>query len=394
MLKMNIVHHMNELKNVLSYSNKIGFFLGAGSSCAFGLPSIMSLTKEVKDSLDYNWKTIYDNASTDIKNLIGREPTIEDILNYLRQISDLTNKTNDRFYNGISGEQAHLLDKKICTLIYENIKEKQEVSDIKELRKFLAWYDAATSGFIKEIFTTNYDLLLEMAMEANYIPYFDGFVGAFEPFFNSESIDDFPSITDSTGKWIRLWKIHGSLNWTLKKGCNDSVDRIVRGSIVTKHDNELMIYPSKEKYALSRREPYIAYFDRLKKYMINGETLLIFSGYSFSDQHINDIIYNAMRQNPRLYVLVICYSDLQVDEMESVAASHLNLCVMGPTKVIANGSVYTWDYDDSNDNAQGNEFYWDNTKKEMILGDFKKLIAFLVDNSGRKSIIEEIANAK
>lgn len=394
MTNLNVVHHMNEFKNVLSYSSKIGFFFGAGSSCAFGLPNIITLTKEVKNSLDDNLKSIYDKASQDIFDLNRRDATIEDVLNYLRQISDLTNRTKNRSYNDISGEQAHQLDKEICHLIYNIIKQKQELSDIKELRKFFAWYDAATSGFIKEVFTTNYDMLLEMAMEANCIPYFDGFVGSFEPFFNPESIDDFPNITDSTGKWIRLWKIHGSLNWTLKKRTIDSSDRIVRGSISTEHEHELMIYPSREKYALSRREPYIAYFDRLKKYMMNGESLFIISGYSFSDQHINDIIYNAMRHNPRLYVVVTCYDDLQVEKMEGIAASHLNLCVMGPKKVIANGTISSWIYDDSSDNAEGHDYYWDISKQEMILGDFKKLISFLVDNSGRKSIIEEIANAR
>ena len=279
MSEINVIRHINELKNVLSYSNKIGFFLGAGSSCAFGLPNIQALTEDTKNNLGSKEKTLFEKASRDIHDLNGKNATIEDILNYLRQIAELTNSSKDRVYNDISGEEAHMLDKQICSLIYKTIKKKQEAADILELRKFIAWFDAATAGFIKEIFTTNYDMLLEMAMEANLIPYFDGFVGAYEPFFNPESIDDFPSVTDSTGKWIRLWKLHGSLSWSLKKGVAVTADRIIRSSISEAPDNELMIYPSKEKYALSRREPYVAYFDRLKSYMLNGEVLLFFSGY-------------------------------------------------------------------------------------------------------------------
>lgn len=395
MAELNVIHHMNELKKVLSYSKNIGFFLGAGSSCAFGLPSIATLTTEVFNALDSSAQTLYKKASDDIRDLNhGKDATIEDILNYLRQIRDLTKGKNDRKYNEITGEEAHLLDKKICHKIYENIKVKEKVADIKELRKFFAWYDAAAGAFIKEVFTTNYDMLLEMAMEANYIPYFDGFTGAYEPFFNPESIDSFPKICDLTGKWIRLWKIHGSLNWSLKEATATSTERIVRVSNVSSPTNELMIYPSKEKYALSRREPFIAYFDRLKKYMLNGELLFIFSGYSFSDQHINDIIFNSLRQNPRLYVVVTCYSDSQIEDMQTFAEAHLNLCVMGPTKVIANGTVYNWKYDVSEDDAQGHEFYWDESEKKMTLGDFKKFIDFLVDNSGRKPVIEEIAYGK
>ena len=65
---------------------------------------------------------------------------------------------------------------------------------------------------MKEIYTTNYDMLFEMALEANYTPYFDGFTGSYEPFFSPESIETFPREEDFTSRWIRLWKIHGSLN--------------------------------------------------------------------------------------------------------------------------------------------------------------------------------------
>lgn len=392
---MNVVHHMNELKKVLAYSKNIGFFFGAGSSVAFGLPDICTLTSEVKDKLDIDFKEIYEKVADDIRSLRDdKVATIEDILNYLRQIRDLTKGHKDREYNGINGERATILDKCICREIYSIIKAKEDVADINDLRKFFAWYDAATNGFIKEVFTTNYDMLLEMALEANYIPYFDGFTGSYEPFFNPESIEDFPSMNDSTSRWIRLWKIHGSLNWSFKEATENSAGRIVRSTIKGSASNELMIYPSKEKYALSRREPFIAYFDRLKKYMLNGELVFIFSGYSFSDQHINDIIFNALRQNPRLYVVVMCFSDAQVDDMVTYAAAHLNLCVMGPKKVIANGTIFDWEYDDSNDDPQGNEFYWNMAEEQLILGNFKKLIRFLVDNSGRQSVIEVIANGK
>ena len=72
----------------------------------------------------------------------------------------------------------------------------------------------------------------------------------------------------------------------------------------------------------------------------------------------------------------------------------MNLCVMGPTKVIANGIEREWIYDDSTDADIGYKLYWDETTKRFTLGDFKKLIEFLIENSGRKSMIEEIANAK
>jgi hypothetical protein len=237
-------------------------------------------------------------------------------------------------------------------------------------------------------------MLLEMAMEANRTPYFDGFTGSYEPFFSPESIDSFHGDGDSMCKWVRLWKIHGSLNWIKKDASTVSTERIVRVGKIDIPTNELMIYPSKEKYNLSRKEPFIAYFDRLKKYLQLGELVFICTGYSFSDQHINDIIYNAMRQNKRLHVMVFCYTDEQVNAMSSFATAHMNLCIMGPKKVITNGIIKEWIFETSEDVDSGHDQYWDETKREFKLGDFRCLIDFFIENSGRKSMIEEIAHAK
>jgi len=395
MVGINVINQMNEMKKILSYSKNVGFFFGAGTSCAFGLPNIINLTTETKARLAAESIVTFAKTEDLVKDLTkNKNVSVENILNHVRQIRDITRGRNDLLYYGISGEHAEKLDIDICEKIFDIINEKENAADITDVRRFFAWYDSTNRNYVKEIFTTNYDMLLEMAMEANYIPYFDGFTGSYEPFFNPESIECFPKVSDSTGKWIRLWKIHGSLNWSLKPATATRSERIIREGKFDKPQNELMIYPSKEKYNLSRKEPYIAYFDRLKNYLLQGELLFICSGYSFSDQHINDIIFNALHQNNRLYIAVFCFDDEQVVNMEKYAAAYLNLCVMGPTKAISNGRLCDWNFDDSEDEKDGCEFYWDETKNEFILGDFKKLIDFLIENSGKKSSIEEVLNAR
>ena len=393
--KVNVIQHMNEIRNILSYATNIGFFFGAGTSCAFGLPNIMTLTSECRERLNETEKKLLDKVAKSVIDLSGKpQVSIEDMLNYIRQICELTQGRKDYNFGGITGEEAANLDRKICEAVFTVIREKEEQADIAELRKFVAWYDSANRHFLKEIYTTNYDMLIEMALEANYTPYFDGFSGSYEPFFFPESIESFPNEDDSTSKWIRLWKIHGSLNWMKKKQTPTSAERIVRIGKIDNPKDELMIYPSKDKYNLSRKEPFIAYFDRLKQYLQKGELVFICTGYSFLDQHITDILFNAMRQNKRLYVMVLCYTDEQVDMMSGYATTYMNLCVMGPKKVITNGMEKSWMYDDSVDADVGYGLYWDKTKEEFLLGDFKKLIEFLIENSGRKSMIEEIVNAK
>ena len=390
---LNVVHHMNDFKSILSYATNIGFFLGAGTSCAFGLPSMKQLTDQVRSSLSTSSKLqpLFEGAEQSVKDLTGKDPiTLEDILTYLREVRELT-RGQERFqFNRLNGVQAKDLDQGICAEIFKVIKEASQSADIVSLRRFLTWYESANRGFLKEIYTTNYDMLLEMAMEANYTPYFDGFVGSYEPFFSPESIETFPGENDSMSRWIRLWKIHGSLNWTKESIAYDTSTRIIRTGHVEEPKNELMIYPSREKYNLSRKEPYVAYFDRLKKYLNRGELVFIVSGYSFLDEHINEIIYNALRNNNRLYVMVLCYEDEQVGRMLPCATSLANLCVAGPQTVITNGEHKKWENGGVGD--KGVETYWKDGR--FALGDFRSLIDFLVENSGRKRVIEEKVNAK
>ena len=60
--------------------------------------------------------------------------------------------------------------------------------------------------------------------------------------------------------------------------------------------------------------------------------------------------------------------------------------------MIVNGVLKEWEYNDKEDKDTGAGIYWDGSK--FLLGDFIRLVEFLIENSGRKNVIEEIANAK
>ena len=52
MTKFDVLREIRELKNHLSYSKNIGFFFGAGTSCALGIPDITTLTRNVDTALN------------------------------------------------------------------------------------------------------------------------------------------------------------------------------------------------------------------------------------------------------------------------------------------------------------------------------------------------------
>ena len=394
--KINLVREIRELKNHLSYSKNIGFFFGAGTSCALKIPNVEQLTEGIEAALGGTNKANFDLIKNDLSVAAApRKVTIEDILNQIRRIRELTNESAKEYQN-VSGVAAKELDKKICTTIYNIIFEKEKVADLENTKKFFAWLSILNRDFSKEVFTTNYDLIIEKSLEASQIPYFDGFVGSYEPFFWQESIDRFVTRDDLTQNWIRLWKIHGSLSWFWKEDLKTKSPTIVRiGKIEKIEDekNELVIYPSKEKYDSSRKQPFIAYFDRLKNYLLNGELLFIFTGYSFSDQHINEIIFTCLRQNNRLSVLVFFYKDEEVENLHKIASSYMNLNVFGPKKAVINGNLGEWEFLKSEFKTDTEKFdhYWDDTDSKLILGDFNALVNFLITNSGKKEAIESLA---
>lgn len=379
MQKKDIKVEIEDLKQIFLYSKKIGFFLGAGTSCAMGLPNVWDLTKEVESRVNPKLVEKYrivKNLVPKVNNILPENVTIEHILNLVRQIKDLTNARADLLFLEISGTDSMELDREICKQIYCIISEKEANADTLVMRRFIAWLGICNNYEVKEIFTTNYDLIVERSLEKNEIPYFDGFVGGYEPFFWPESIEKEVLCKDLTYSWVRLWKIHGSLNWEFKNGSS----RIIRTSRKEIPTNELVIYPSKEKYNLSRKQPFIAYFDRLKQYLRNGEITLVMSGYSFADQHINDIIFSALRENTLLFCLVFCYSDDQVNEMEKFSTTFLNLSVYGPNRGIIRGTVVEWEFPEEQDESTKSYLY---EGKELGLGDFSQLAEFLITSSGK-----------
>jgi len=68
-----------------------------------------------------------------------------------------------------------------------------------------------------------------------------------------------------------------------------------------------MIYPSHLKYDESRRLPYLAMLDRLKNFLARGQAVLVTCGYSFADQHLNEVIFQGLRSNPTAICFGLLY---------------------------------------------------------------------------------------
>ena len=294
---------------------RIGFFLGAGCPLAIQvpdgkttkplIPEIAGLTKQVKQALGSN-DEIKDVAQLAWERVVGRGismPTVEDVLSHIRTLKSLCSAgplgvCSDSVIDGFSDSLLTKLDQAICEEV-RKIVSKTLPSRDTPYHVLAKWIQAIARDRPVEIFTTNYDLLLEQALEEQRMPYFDGFIGSDSAFLDLESMaeDDLPA------RWARLWKIHGSINWwmTAEKKIRRSRDK-VKGE-------QLLIYPSHLKYDESRQMPYYAMLDRLRVFLRSGQCVLLTCGYSFGDEHINAYIGQGLEGNPNAACLGMIFGD-------------------------------------------------------------------------------------
>ena len=105
MEKINLIREVRELKTHLSYSKNIGFFFGAGTSCALKIPNVEQLTTGIEAELKDENKANFIAIQEDLKTIItDRNVNIEDILNHIRRIREITGEVKTKSYQGITGE--------------------------------------------------------------------------------------------------------------------------------------------------------------------------------------------------------------------------------------------------------------------------------------------------
>ncbi len=304
------------LRQILSQDKKpVGFFIAAGCPLAVTMPKdewplipdVAGLTQHIKEEIEKETALANDETQSPaeaysklIKEVVAAgktNPNIEDILSFLRGMMQISKGAVD--VRGFSEAELLTLETLACNKIAKKLNVN--LPDTKTpYHKLAKWINNIDRDTPIEIFTTNYDLLLEEAFESLKVPYFDGFVGTRFPFFDLRAVED--SLIPK--HWTRLWKIHGSINWYLKNN-----KEVYRSTHLNGSDSYI-IHPSHLKYDQSRKMPYLALIDRLNKFLRQSSAVLIMSGYSFSDEHLNDAILNALRANPTAMVIALLFGDL------------------------------------------------------------------------------------
>ena len=208
---------------------------------------------------------------------------------------------------GLGRDQLIAIENTICAAIAKKVNPSEDrIPKRTPHGDFAVWVKKVNRTAPLEIFTTNYDVLFERAFEASRVPVFDGFVGTYQPFFYPECLDDDNLLP--TAKWVRLWKLHGSVSWRLEGEVGDERKRILRGQ---PSESGEMILPSHRKYDQSRKQPYMAYMDRLSRTLNSEHALIVAIGYGFGDEHINSILYGSLDNRNTANVIALQFEELK-----------------------------------------------------------------------------------
>lgn len=347
------IRQISFVQQALSQNRRpIGFFIGAGCPLSIRVErdrdgklvkeplilDVVGLTEAIAARLttkDTDKPSGWDTIVSIVKEDGGAGDNIEILLSKIRALKSVAGSGTVR---GMNAQVLGDLDNQICNVIAEEVNRPLPRKDTP-YHNLAIWSRSIRREKPVHLFTTNYDLLLEQALEESSTPYFDGFIGSRKAFFDLGAVEDESLLP---ARWARLWKIHGSLNWRLED------EKVVRSDQKTDKQSYL-IYPSHLKYDQSRKMPYLAMLDRLKSFLLNPSAMLFICGYSFGDEHINDIICRSLDTNPTAQVFAFLFGELEEKKYElgrGCALSTPNLSMLAFDKGIIGRNLGVWQTED------------------------------------------------
>ena len=336
--------HVDLLQQCLAGDKKpIGFLLGAGCPVAIRvpdttggsdeplIPDVATLTQKVRECIESSSELSAPFACIEehLRQDQSGQATVEDMLTHIRSLAAVAGQEEVR---GLTAQQLSLLDNGICGVIHDLVGQELPTRDTP-YHSVAKWISSVRREHPVEIFTPNYDLLLEQALEETRTPYFDGFPGVRSPLFDASSVDDarLPS------HWARIWKLHGSINWY-----QNAEGDVIRSTTSEGHDRRV-IHPSHLKHEESRRMPYLAMLDRLRNFLREPTAALILCGYSFRDGHINDTIAQGLLYTRTSIAYALLFGNAEeYPRAVAMAKNHPNLNLLASDRGIISGRAVEW----------------------------------------------------
>jgi len=284
-----------EITTALNAMN-ISFLLGAGCSSLkdksreIGIPTMAELASEFSEQGD--WSDCWNKAK---EYKIERcTDNLETLMQKLGGVLAFEPK-NIEIKRCVDEVKSFLFEKVFGDGEFEELRKTYE-----HFYRCIFFRDKTLSR--PWVATTNYDLLNELSLDSLSMPFCNGFSGGIERRFNPATfgLTLARQLEISSGKWeavenfVYLCKLHGSISW--QRDTKNAIWPFIESypSTDTNNVEKTMIYPSPAKQGESLTSPYSDLFRLFQGQVVQNQSVLFVIGYSFSDEHINNIIYQAL----------------------------------------------------------------------------------------------------
>lgn len=265
---------------------KVGFLLGAGASFPFGIPMMREFYERFISYIDLNRshcmplvrKIAEGAAQHDLESFIQQLEQVRAV----RQGLKVLGETEGEIYQRL--ELADDLRGYLDMFLIETCEKFNDEKVTTVLSKFVQFAGNRNS----DIFTTNYDRLVEVAATSSGVVYSDGFeTGSSRPESAWNGI---------FAPGIRLIKLHGSVNW-YEEGESERLVRLERGYSLPSREyrlthgeralRPLMIIPTLEKAIL--RQPYAGLLTQFSDALKELDIFVVI-GNSLRDDHLRNTV--------------------------------------------------------------------------------------------------------
>lgn len=301
----------------------IALFLGAGASVEFGKPTTFELKQKLK--LKYQTIDLHDQliqSLLDVENFYD----IEYVLSAIEQIHDFAKTYGNEFLLNMTGKRTQ---HQMFSLNNYGIPYKKTLEELEKVRQTIrneifdnySWdsnfndkleriYDGIL-GMIKKyskdiwVFTTNYDLAMEVycSNPNKMLRCIDGFRSDFASKMFLWAKGDFGYMgANPSGQDVFLHKLHGSLDWKYHK--DRGLVRTGEESISDDPNIEynMLVYPTLSPKDGYDKEPYVTILKKFDEFIQNADACIVI-GYSFRDNHVNDVFKKFIDQKKPFFII-------------------------------------------------------------------------------------------
>ena len=282
----------------------VGFLFGAGASYEAGYPLVGGLTDQVIRALHTQERQVLDDILTQYGQAYddaSNSPNIE-------EIADLV---TEHFTNSNAASSQELRER-----LRELVRDAITSIENPDISHHVAFFDALKRRSFSRptkinVVTTNYDLLFEQAASEVGVRLINGFSGTIFRHFSEKEFQLTTGVlsanrfTEDSSLTVNLIKLHGSVSWYSDGSIYRETDprRIGEGAA------RCMVLPRRTKVLETLQSPYDRLFSVCSSTLGRGCKFLITSGFSFSDQHINDALIVPKIESADINMTNFCGSE-------------------------------------------------------------------------------------